>query len=53
MKETVEHFSIDIIDKGNDNCDNIKGKVLKLVGNPDRQQVNLFDGGLASYLKRT
>jgi len=53
MKENIEKFSIDIIDKGDDNCNKIKGKVLKLVAYPDRQKVNLFGSGLASYLNGT
>jgi len=52
MKENVDQFSIDIIDKGNKNCNKIKEKALKLVANPDRQKVNLFYSGLASYLDR-
>jgi hypothetical protein len=53
MNESVDQFSIDIVDWGNNNCNKIKEKVLKLVAYPDRQKVELFDGGLASYLDRT
>lgn len=51
--EDVDKFSIDIVNKGNDNCIKIKEKVLKLVAHTDPQNVIPFDSGLASYLDRT
>jgi hypothetical protein len=53
MKKNVDEFFIDIVDKGVDNCNKIKEKALKLVACPDCQRVNLFDGGLSSYLNTT
>jgi hypothetical protein len=50
MKESVGQFSIDIIDMGENNCNRIKEKLMKLVANPDRQRVSQFEGGLVSYL---
>ena len=44
---------IDVIDMGEDNCNKIKEKILKLVEYPKNQQVNTFPGGLSSYLNRT
>ena len=50
MKEKVSQFCVDVIDKGNDNCNGVRGKLMKLIANPDCQQVNMFEGGLADYL---
>ncbi|MBI2485706.1 MAG: hypothetical protein HYW01_01860 [Deltaproteobacteria bacterium] len=53
MKENNERFFIDIIDKGKENCNKIKDKIMKLVAYPDRQEINLYDDGLEGYLNKT
>lgn len=53
MRKNTERFFIDIIDMGDDNCKRIKEKVMKLVAYPDRQELNLFHGGLEEYLNDT
>lgn len=53
MKENTQKFSIDIIDKGEDNCKRIKEKIMRLVAYPDRQEIKLYDKGLEDYLNET
>jgi hypothetical protein len=53
MKKNTQRFFIEIVDKGDDNCEKIKEKVMKLVAYPDRQEVNLFHEGLENYLNNT
>ena len=54
MKENNnEKFYIDIVDKGQENCQKVRDKTMKLVANPVFQQVRLFADGLEDYLDRT
>jgi len=43
-------FTIEIIDKGIDNCKNIETKIKNLVAYPDKQGIILYDG-LVAYLE--
>lgn len=52
MKENTTNFVVDIIDKGEDNCNKIKKKVLQLVAYPDQQAIKVFHEGLEGYLKK-
>ena len=47
MKEKNDKFFIEIIDKGNGSI--IKNKIERLVANPDKQEITLWDEGLESY----
>jgi len=52
VKDGTKKFYIDIVDKGNENCQRVRGKIMALVANPVSQEVNLFDEGLEGYLNR-
>lgn len=49
-KPCAQTFSVEIIDQSKETCDNIKNKILKLVGNPDKQDIKPYDKGLKKYL---
>lgn len=50
MKENNDKFFIDIVDKGEINCNLIRDKILTLVAYPDRQTVAIYHKGLEGYL---
>jgi len=52
MKESIEKFYIDIVDRDNDNCIRVENKVMNLVACPDKQEPRNLCAGLGEYLER-
>ncbi|MEK7122529.1 MAG: SIR2 family protein, partial [Patescibacteria group bacterium] len=49
MKEGINNFIIEIIDKDEETCKKVEGKVKRLVANPSKQKYRLYNS-LSEYL---